>query len=232
MNTFILIRKMIRHNMKIIFAGKFIWFFLGALGFLIFLMIQGVLNGETLNNESIFGLFYMPAILLIFYPTVYGIQHDADTRILEIIFGIPNYRYKVWLVRLIMVFVLNYLILIIFGVLVYFLIYPINPFQIAGQMMFLVLFIGGLAFMLSTTIKNGNGTAVVLVVMGVGLIFLSASLERTMWNLFLNPFDSPRGLNEVVWKAIVFKNRLLLSISALVFVVYGLFNLQKREKFT
>jgi hypothetical protein len=41
----------------------------------------------------------VPGVLLIFYPSAYSIQGDIDARILETLFGIPDYRYKVWLSR-------------------------------------------------------------------------------------------------------------------------------------
>ncbi|MGV8139149.1 MAG: hypothetical protein AB2L20_28480 [Mangrovibacterium sp.] len=41
------------------------------------------------------------------------------------------------------------------------------------QVMFPVFFIGSLAFMFSTIIKNGNGTAVVMVILGVLAFILS-----------------------------------------------------------
>jgi hypothetical protein len=97
--------------------------------------------------------------------------------------------------------------------------------------MFPVLFLGSMAFMFSTLIKNGNGTAVVMVILGVVVFVASESLDRTMWNVFLNPFAVPRNMNETVWEGIVFKNRIFLVVGALVFLLYGLFNLQKREKF-
>ncbi|MCG8500816.1 MAG: hypothetical protein MJB12_10480, partial [Firmicutes bacterium] len=80
-------------------------------------------------------------------------------------------------------------------------------------------------------VKNGNGTAVVMVVVGVLALILSENLERTQWNIFLNPFQVPRNMNEMIWEGIALKNRLFLVIGTLLFILYGLFNLQKREKF-
>ena len=97
--------------------------------------------------------------------------------------------------------------------------------------MFPIYFLGSLAFLFSTIIRNGNGTAVVMVIIGVLLLILSEMLERTLWNIFLNPFERPRRLNGMVWKEIAMKNRIFLAVGSLLFVLYGLFNLQKREKF-
>jgi uncharacterized membrane protein len=97
--------------------------------------------------------------------------------------------------------------------------------------MYPLVFLGAMSFMFSTLIKNGNGTAVIMVLIGVALLILADELERTQWNVFLNPFNLPRNFNEVIWAGIISKNRIFLGIGMVVFVLYGLFNLQKREKF-
>ena len=230
-NRLIILLKMIRYNLKIIFANKFIWFLIAALAFFLFFAIQSVINRASIGEGSIYDILIFPGILLIFYPTVFGIQNDDDSRMLEILFGIPNYRYKVWLVRLIMIFFLIFLIIFAFAGLASILLYNIKVFEMAYQLMYPIIFLGALAFMFSTLIKNGNGTAVVMILIGVALIILADALARTQWNVFLNPFDIPDNLNEVIWQGLITKNRMFLGIGIIVFVLYGLFNLQKRERF-
>lgn len=229
-NTVILV-KMIRYNLKIIFANRFIWFLLTAFAFFIFFAVQVVLEGSAIDEGTIYSLLIFPGVLLIFYPSVFGIQNDDDARMLEILFGIPNYRYKVWLVRLIMIYVLIYLIALLFASFASVLLYRIDVFEMAYQLMYPIVFLGSMAFMFSTIIKNGNGTAVMMVLIGVALIFMQEAVERTQWNVFLNPFDIPGNLNDVIWQGMIFKNRIFLGVGIVVFILYGLFNLQKREKF-
>ena len=223
--------RMIRYNLKIIFANRFIWFLLSAFAFFVFFAIQSVLERNTIDDGSIYDLLIFPGILLIFYPSAFGIQNDDDSRMLEILFGIPNYRYKVWLVRLIMIYILIFLILLLFAGAASVLLYNINLIEMAYQLMYPIVFLGSMAFMFSTIIKNGNGTAVVMVLIGVALLILADTLSRTQWNVFLNPFDLPNNMNQVIWQGIVFKNRMFLGIGMIVFILYGLYNLQKREKF-
>lgn len=230
-NSLIVLTRMIRYNLKIIFANRFIWFLLSAFAFFVFFAIQSVLEGETIDDGAIYNLLIFPGILLIFYPSAFGIQNDDDSRMLEILFGIPNYRYKVWLVRLIMIYILIFLILILFTGISSVLLYSVNITEMAYQLMYPIVFLGSMAFMFSTVIKNGNGTAVVMVLIGVALIILSEAVERTQWNVFLNPFEIPNNMNQVIWQGIIFKNRIFLGVSMLVFILYGLYNLQKREKF-
>lgn len=230
-NRAIILFRMIRYNLKIIFGNRFIWFLLASFGFFVFFSVQYVTSNDILTEESIFNLLLYPGVLLIFYPTVFGIQNDDDSRMLEILFGIPNYRYKVWLVRIIMIFILVFAILLVYGELASVLLLKVSIVQMAYQLMYPIVFLGGMSFMFSTVIKSGNGTAVVMVLIGVALLILSGTIANTQWNVFLNPFRVPENLNLVIWDGIVSKNRIFLGLGMVVFILYGMINLQKREKF-
>ncbi len=171
-NGWNLISTIIKYNMKIIFANRFIWFFLVAFIIFVGIAVIAVFDNNNIGQGFIYGSLILPGVLLLFYPTVFGIQNDEDARVLEILFGIPDYRYKVWLVRLVMTFIFLYLIMVFFSWLASVGLYRINVFEMAGQLMFPLFFIGALAFMLSTLIKNGNGTAVVIVLIGIALLIL------------------------------------------------------------
>ncbi len=230
-NQLIIATRMIRYNLKIIFANRFIWFLVSAFAFFAFFAIQSVINRNNIVDGTIYNLLIFPGILLIFYPSAFGIQNDDDSRMLEILFGIPNYRYKVWLVRLIMIYVLIFFIILLFASVASVVLYKINIIEMSYQLMYPIVFMGSMAFMFSTLVKNGNGTAVVMVLIGVALIILADNLERSQWNVFLNPFEIPSNMNQVIWAGIISKNRIFLGVGMLVFILYGLFNLQKREKF-
>lgn len=226
--------KIVRYNLKIIFAGKFFWFFLAAFAFFAFFMFQLAWNRAEINEGSIYGLLLFPCLLLIFYPVVFGIQNDEDNRILEIIFGIPNYRYKVWGVRMLMIYVANYFILVIFAYIARILLYPVNPFEMGIQLIFPMLFFGNLAFMFSTITRSGNGTAVIMIVLGLlFFIFMGSNnqMSNSYWNVFLNPFSMPNETHPLIWQNTLLKSRLFLSIGGIIWLMIGFLNLQKREKF-
>lgn len=226
--------KIVRYNLKIIFAGKFFWFLLAAFGFFAFFMFQQAWNRAEINEGSIYGLLLFPCLLLIFYPVVFGIQNDEDNRILEIIFGIPNYRYKVWGVRMLMIYVANYFILVVFAYVARILLYPVNVFEMAAQLIFPMLFFGNLAFMFSTITRSGNGTAVIMIILGLLLfIFMNANrqIANSFWNVFLNPFSIPENIHPMIWQNTILKSRLFLIIGGIVWLMVGFLNLQKREKF-
>jgi hypothetical protein len=135
-----MIIRVIRYNLKVVFAGKFFWFLLAAFLFFAFFMFQQAWNRVEINEGSVYNLLLFPCLLLIFYPVVFGIQNDEDNRILEIIFGIPNYRYKVWGVRMLMMYVANFFILLLFGYVARLLLYPVNISEMAFQLLFPMLF--------------------------------------------------------------------------------------------
>lgn len=228
-----LLPKVVKYNLKIIFAGKFVWFLAAAFLFFAFFMFQSAWNRAETNEGLIYNLLLFPCVLLIFYPAVFGIQNDEDNRILEILFGIPDYKYKVWGVRLLMIYVAVFVILILFSYVATLLLYPVNPFEMAAQLMFPVVFFGNLAFMVSTITRSGNGTAVVMIIIGILLLMFSNadSIQRSFWNILLNPFSIPRNFLPVIWEGIIIKSRIFLFCGSLIWMMIGLLNLQKRERF-
>ena len=202
-----LLPKVVRYNLKIIFAGKFFWFLLAAFGFFALFMFQNAWKREEINEGLIYSILMFPSMLLIFYPAVFGIQNDEDSRILEILFGIPDYKYKVWGVRLLMIYVAIFVILIIFSYIAILLLYPVNPLEMALQLMFPILFFGNMAFMLSTITRSGNGTAVFMIIIGIALMFLGK--PDSFWNVLLNPFRVPDNVHPIIWEGILIKNRCL-----------------------
>lgn len=228
-----LIPRLVRYNLKVVFAGKFIWFLLAAFVFFCYFMFQNAWDRAEINERLIYYLLIFPSSLLIFYPAVFGIQNDEDNRILEILFGIPDYRYKVWGVRLLMMYIAIFFILTVFAVISSFLMYPVNPLGMAAQLMLPVLFYGNLAFMFSTIIRNGNGTAVVMIIISILLLILSGFdlIGYSMWNVLLNPFEVRHNILPAIWEGTVLKNRIFLFAGSMVWAMIGLLNLQKREKF-
>jgi len=230
-NYFILIQKMILYNLRIIFANKFIWFLAGSVLFYLALSVIYVFSNDISRMEDLYGVFLFSGILLVFYPSVFGIQNDQDARTIEILFGIPNYRYKVWLVRIILIFVIAFLIMLVFTFLSSVLIVRFRFVEVAAQVMIPVLFLGMMALMLSTVIRNGNGTAVVMIIFGLFFMILSDPLRKSQWNVFLNPFNPSYDVNETTWAIIILKNRIILIVGTIICLLTALYNLQKREKF-
>lgn len=230
-NLIDLIWKQILYNFKIIFAGKFFYFLLAAFAFYLLVTTIILFSDSNIDEEGLFYLLIYPGMLLTFYPTVFGIQNDDDSRMLEIIFGIPNYRYKVWLVRFMLIYVMVFIILSALGFLTSFALVSFPVFEMVYHILFPLFFLGSLAFLFSTLVRNGNGAAVVMIIIGFFLFILGENIGQTEWNVFFNPFDMPSDMNETIWEERVFSSRLYLICGSIVALLYGLINLQNREKF-
>ncbi len=222
---------MIIYNLRIIFANKFIWFLFGSVVFYIGLSVIYSFSNDISRMEDLFGIFLFSGILLVFYPSVFGIQNDQDARTIEIIFGIPNYRYKVWLIRILLILVITFIIMLTFTMLSSFFIVKFRTVNMTLQVMLPVTFLGVMAFMVSTVIRSGNGTAVIMIVFGIIFMILSDALRTSQWNVFLNPFSTPRNISEATWAIITLKNRIILITGTILFLLAAMYNLQKREKF-
>jgi hypothetical protein len=227
----VLLYRMMNYNIKVIFANKFVYFVLAAFLFFAFIITITVIEDPDFNEAVIYGFLVFPGLLLIFYPMAYGIQNDDDSKMLETIFGIPNYRYKVWLVRFVLTIGVAFVILLVLGQIANLTLYRFSILPMLGQVLFPITFLSALAFMLSTRIKNGNGTAIVVVITSFIFFVFAEELEYSAYNVFLNPFSEPREMSEFIWLTIIFKNRLYLLVATALCLLYGMFNLQFREKF-
>ena len=226
--------KLIRYNLKIIFGNIFIYFLLGSIAFFLFVSVIIFFDSDsapTTTAATVYYLLLFPGLLLIFYPTTFGIQYDSDTKMLEVLFGIPDYRYKVWLVRLAIIYILVFCILIGLAFLGLLAFTHFSILNMVFQLMFPIFFIGSLAFMTSTLVRNGYGSMVILIVVGMVFWVLSGIVVESQWNLFLNPFRVPEKVNEIIWADIIIKNRLYISSGTILMLLFGLLNMQKREKF-
>ncbi|MBI9053549.1 MAG: hypothetical protein JEY96_07005 [Bacteroidales bacterium] len=221
----------IRYNLKIVFANKFIYFLIAAIAF--FLLITGILlfSNNVAANQDIYATLIFPGILIIFYPVIFNIQNDKDARMLEIIFGVPNYRYKVYLVRFIISMVLLFAILLLMSWFTVFAVLRIPVLEMVYQLMYPLLFLSCLSFLFSTLVRNASGAAVIMIIIGLIFWVLHESLQYSKWNIFLNPFDVPSEISHSVWKNVLSQNRLMLIIGSVVSLLWSLINLQKREKF-
>lgn len=227
----LLLYRLITYNVKVIFANKFVYFVLASFLFFGFIITITVLEDPDFNEAVIYGFLVFPGLLLIFYPMAYGIQNDDDSKMLETIFGIPNYRYKVWLVRFVLTIGVASSILFVLGHIANLTLYRFDILPMLGQVLFPIIFLSSLAFMMSTLIKNGNGTAIVVVIVSFIFFVFAEELEYSAYNVFLNPFSDPRDMSEFIWLTIIFKNRLYLIVLTALCLLYGMFNLQFREKF-
>ena len=88
----------------------------------------------------------------------------------------------------------------------------------------------------STLIENSKRAVRywwLLLIIGIALLIFSNTplIERSFWNILLNPFSIPRNSLPVIWESIIIKSRIFLLVASTIWMLIGLLNLQKREKF-
>jgi len=231
-NTFNLLYKLVNYNMKIIFANRFLIFLIVAVAIFLLFAVSNILDPqETSEITDVYYMLLFIGIVLIFYPTVFGIQTDVDARTIELLFGIPNYRYKIWMIRLVNIYILIFGITVFLSLLSTLIFIPVNILEMSFQLMFPLFFFGAIAFMFSSLIRNGYGTAAIVIIIILAIWFSSAFLQESKWNVFLNPFYVPSDIDPMIWFEIVFYNRLYLLVGTILSILMGLFNLQKRERY-
>ena len=225
---------LVRYNLKIIFTGKFIYFVMAAVAIFLLVTVLNLLDADAHPSEAtVFTLLLVPGILIIFYPIAFGIQNDMDNRMIEILFGIPDYRYKIWLLRLLLIFLVSALILFILSLLSHFALTSIPVIKMLFQLAFPLLFFGCLTFIISTYTRNGAGTSVIMVIIGMVFWFGKQSFleNHRKWDIFLNPFSQPDNMNPAIWSDTVMSNRTYLFAGIILILLFSLLNLQKREKY-
>ncbi|MDL2331300.1 hypothetical protein LJC62_04780 [Odoribacter sp. OttesenSCG-928-A06] len=225
--------RLTNYNIKIIFGNKFVYFVISAVILYIVTVLIHLISDIEFLESTAYNILLVPSVLIIFYPMCFGIQNDQDAKIIEIIFGIPNYRYKVWLFRLLIAYLICFAITCLLVFLTDWLLVDVSILELTLQILVPALFIGSLSFMLSTIIKNGNGTAVVVMIVCLLFFILeeNAGLSTSKWNLFFNPFELPLDTNPSIHYSTLIDNRVILAIASILFLLVGLYKTQEREKF-
>lgn len=223
----------LRYNASNVFAGKFTYFLVMAV--LLFLTIVVIFTIEESTGpgvEDIYFFLMAPAILLLFYPSAYSIQGDIDCRMIETLFAIPDYRYKVWVARNITQYLVISFLLSILALFCQLALADIPIVSMMFHLFFPIMFLGSVGFMISTFTRSGNGTAAVLVMI---ILFFWISTEELLdgsrWDLFHNPFADVDLFELQAHEETTFYNRVYLLVGSVVSTLAGLLRLQKREKF-
>jgi len=225
------ITKQVAYNLKIIFGNRFVYFLGASVMFYLLVTVISVFSTETITISNVYTQLIFPGLLFIFFPTIFGVQNDADARILEIIFGIPNYRYKIYLMRLSIILIIQWVYLIILTSVSGLLLVDVPIFKMATRLLIPIIFFGMAGFAFSTIVRNGSGTVVVLIIIGLVFWILSGIIKTSRWNVFLNPYSQPDSMSELVWSTVIRHNQNIYLTASVVLLLWGILNLQKREKF-
>ena len=222
----------IRHNAINVFAGRFVYFLVFAVAlFLAVVVIHTLEEDMPPGAEAVFYFLLTPGVLLVFYPAAYSIQSDVDSRMIETLFGIPDYRYKVWLARSLTQYLVIAALVFLLAIFCRLALADFAIGSMVFQVMFPVVFLGSLGFMISTITRSGNGTAAVMVMLILFFWIVAEPLKGSRWDLFHNPFAEVEQFEVVLWLETTFYNRVYILLGSIVATMFGLLRLQQREKF-
>jgi hypothetical protein len=221
-----------RYNVANVFSGRAVYFMILASAiFLAVVVLNLVSRVSAFSGQKIYDYLLIPGILLVFYPAVFAIQNDKDARMIETLFGIPDYRYKIWLARYVTLYLVVAALLFLLGV---FCRVGLASFPLAKmvlELMVPVVFVGSLAFFIASLTGSGLATAVILVVVVLLFWLFRGSLADSPWFLFHNPFTAVSEVRTLVLAKTTVANRLYFISGSVVLTMLALLRLQKREKF-
>ncbi|MFH1700450.1 MAG: hypothetical protein ABIE07_07660 [Candidatus Zixiibacteriota bacterium] len=232
LDTLRLIISLFRYNANHVFAGKFKYFlFLSLALFLTIVIIYTIEENTPPTAQDIYYFLYSPGLLLIFYPATYTIQRDTDSRMIETLFGIPDYRYKVWLARCVTQYIVTASILLLYAIFCQLALADFSLWSMIYHIMFPLLFVGSFGFMVSTFVRNGNGTAAILVIFLLIYNIITEDQSANKWDIFYNPFESTEDFAGILQSDLTLYNRIYLVAGSILMTLMGLLKLQNREKF-
>lgn len=177
-------------------------------------------------------LVEIPGVVLAIYLTMDMVSGERNKNTLEILFSTSASHHGIWLMRLISVCGVLFATILCMSTLAYIL-FAEFPFVRGGFHACLSAFVFvALTFYFSVLCKSGNAAG--MVAMGVLILMLMAmssdALRNTPYLLFVNPFNSPTGMDVILWRERVILNRAGWGITGMLFVFLALKRMENREK--
>ena len=222
----------LRYSAGQVFAGRFAWFLLLAV--VLFLAIAVIYTASEKvppGPDLVYYFLLAPAVVLVIYPSAWSVQGEADAGMVETLFGIPDYRYKVWLARQAAQLLVTAVLLAGLAAFCRLALTDFAVREMVFHLMFPVAFLSGAGFLLATVTRSGNGAAAVLVLVVLAVWIAAEPLQGSRWNVFHNPFAALDGMEGPARPGTTFHNRVYLLTGWALAVLGGLLRLQRRERF-
>lgn len=187
--------------------------------------------GEGFSVEqALHVLVEVPGAVLAIYLAMDMVSGERNKDTLEILFCTSASHYGIWLVRLLAVCGVLFASLLGMSLLAY-LLFAEFPFVRGGLHACLSAFVFvAITFYFSVLCKSGNAAG--MVAMGVLILILMGgeALQNSPYLLFVNPFNSPMGMDALLWRERVILNRAGWGIIGFLFIFLALKRMENREK--
>ncbi|MBM3294638.1 MAG: hypothetical protein FJY82_08935 [Candidatus Aminicenantes bacterium] len=220
-----------RLNAAHVFSGRAAWFLVLAGGVFLLIVVLHLLGREAaFTSRKIYDLLLVPGILLVFYPAAFAIQNDKDAGMLETLFGLPDYRYKVWLARYGALYATTAGLLFTLSALCRVGLSDFPLVKMVLELMVPVLFTGSLAFFTASRTGSGPATAVILLVVLLLFWLFREPLAGSPWYLFHNPFAEGSEIQALSLAKTTVANRIYFLSGSVFLTLLALLRLQNREK--
>ncbi len=218
---------------KILFGGKFFYFLFAAavfIGIVIFVNYADEEESPLTLAQSLIVLMMLPMSVLAVYLSMIIIPQEKEMRTIETLFSMPGSRYRIWLVKIAVMFVFLSIFLVLFESLTFFLVTDLDFFETFWHVMPSVYFLSGLTFYFSVKTKSSNAAGMLTGLVVFFIVIFADPLHRTPYFLYLNPYDKPRAIDPSLWSKYVFQNHIGLFAIGTLFFYFGLNKLLQRER--
>lgn len=221
-------------NLKIIFSHKFL---LISGGIFIYFSIVVTVNyfvdpSDRMGERGIYmWLLSFPGIIFIFYPSMSLFLSEGENRRIEMIFSTAGSMHKIWLAKIVSLYLSGAFILFLLALLSYIFVADFNLPGYFANSLFPLIFFSSLTMAFSVIFRSINAAGLT----AVGTLFfhliLYDLLRKTRFNIFLNPYLKPDEIDHYIWNKMVLQNRIGMVVISALLITFSIKMLEKREKF-
>lgn len=221
-------------NVKLLFSNRFFYFILGIILYFGIVTFINYLTepGDQIVGENVYiAIIVLPFLVLTVFLSSFILPSEMENNTIESLFSISGSIYKVWLIKIAVMYVALSLLILFLEILTYFMITDFKILNTYFQSLFPLYFTGGMTFYFAVRFRSNAVGAILSGIVLLMFLFLSEPLYQTKFYLYLNPMENPRNINGYVWSRTIIENRIGMVLFGSILYYLGLSKVKFREKF-
>ncbi len=224
--------RLYRLSFRLVFHRKLLFMGAGILAYYGILYALAVFRpGEGFSAiQALHILVEAPGTVLGIYLTMDLVAGERDRNTLEVLFSTSSSHYKIWVVRMLSIYVVLAVSLMAMSALSYFFFAEFLFVEGALNAFLPAFLVANLTFFFSVSFRSGNAAGMLSLGFLIFILLTSESLGNTPYFLFLNPFDPPIGVDDALWGDRVLVNRLCVAALGCVLLFLALRRMEGRER--